>query len=200
MEMAFGNTDQALAGARRILERNPSYDPKLRAALILTIDGSASEAESIVNDLVKENPEHTIINSILASIVKAGIALSRNEPTQAIEELEVARPYELGFAAVLAPLFLRAQSFLMNRSAEEAAKEFQRILDHRGSEPFSPFCAIARLGLARAQALAGDTATSLQTYDQFIADWKSADPDIPALLEARQESGGLKSKTSSVVS
>jgi tetratricopeptide (TPR) repeat protein len=54
MEMAFGNTDQALAGARRILERNPSYDPKLRAALILTIDGLASEAESIVNDLVKK--------------------------------------------------------------------------------------------------------------------------------------------------
>jgi eukaryotic-like serine/threonine-protein kinase len=126
-------------------------------------------------------------------IVKAGIALSRNEPTQAIEELEVARTYELGFAAVLAPLYLRAQSYLMNRSAEEAAKEFQRILDHRGSEPFSPFCAIARLGLARAQAMAGDTATSLQNYQKFVDDWSDADADIRVMLEARQEYDELKS-------
>ncbi len=66
------------------------------------------------------------------------------------------------------------------------------LLDHRGSDPFSPFCAVAPLGLARACALAGDGEGSVAIYEAFIADWEDADPDIPVLLEARDECERLK--------
>jgi hypothetical protein len=46
--------------------------------------------------------------------------------------------------------------------------------------------------LARAWALAGDTARTRKAYQDFLALWKDADPDIPILQEARQEYAKLK--------
>ena len=149
MELAFGNKERALEGARRVFARKPGYDPTLRAALTLAMCGCEDEAKVITDELTKAHPEHTIINSVLAPIVRAGIALAKGTPSQAITELQGVAQYELGFCAVLAPLYLRAGAYLQQGSSEEAAQEFQRILNHRGSEPFSPFCAVAPLGLAR---------------------------------------------------
>jgi cytochrome c-type biogenesis protein CcmH/NrfG len=46
---------------------------------------------------------------------------------------------------------------------------------------------LARLGLARAYFLQGDTAKARAAYDDFLALWKDADPDIPILREAKAE-------------
>ena len=46
---------------------------------------------------------------------------------------------------------------------------------------------MGRLGQARAQALAGYTSTARSAYHEFVSQWKDADPDIPALKEAKAE-------------
>jgi DNA-binding winged helix-turn-helix (wHTH) protein/tetratricopeptide (TPR) repeat protein len=187
MELAYGNIDRAHQEARRVLARSPSYDPRLRAAMTLAAIGCAGEVEPIVAELARASPEHTFINSVLGPIARAAIALGRRQPAWAIDELRVVAPYELGFIAALAAVYLRAQSYLMLGSGLEAAEEFQRILDHRGSDPFSPFYAVAPLGLARARAMAGNVAGSLEAYEVFLANWTGADSDVPVLLEARAE-------------
>jgi DNA-binding winged helix-turn-helix (wHTH) protein/tetratricopeptide (TPR) repeat protein len=192
MELAYGNTDRAVEQARRVLARNPSYDPQLRAALILAATGSAEEAEQIVQELTTTSPHHTLINAVLAPIVRAGEELSRNVPLRAIEQLQIVAAYELGFIAALAPLYLRGLSYLRLGAGLEAAEEFQRILDHRGSDPFSPFHAVAPLGLARAHAMAGNVTGCLNAYERFLTGWGEADPDVPVLLEARSEYDRLK--------
>jgi predicted ATPase/DNA-binding winged helix-turn-helix (wHTH) protein len=193
IDLAFGNTEQARDGVRRVLARNPGYDPRLRAALTLAMTGSAEEAEATADEVTKANPEHTIINSVLAPIVRAGIALAKSRPAQAIEELRVAAPYEYGFCAVLAPLHLRAQAYLMLGSLPEAINEYERIIDHRGSDPFSLFYPAALVGLARTHALAGNKTASLRAYEQFLIEWSEADPNIPMLVTSRQEYDHLKS-------
>ncbi len=50
-----------------------------------------------------------------------------------------------------------------------------------------PWGALARLGLARAYALQGDTAKARRAYQDFLILWKDADPDIPILREAKAE-------------
>ena len=169
----------------------------MRVALTLSGTGFEDEAQAIVDELVKTHPNHTIINLVLVPIVKASIALARKEAAQAIEELKIVAPYELGFAAVLAPIYLRAQAYLMLGAGEEPVQEFQRLLDHRGSEPFSPFHSVAKLGLARAQAQMGDVEASSKNYESFISNWSNADDDIPVLIEAREEYRQLKSKRDS---
>jgi len=193
MDLAFGNLEQAQVWARRVLARNPGYDPRLRAALNLAMTGSVEEAELIASELAKANPQHTIINSVLVPIVRAGIALADRSPSQAIEELRVVAPHEFGFCAVLAPLHLRAQAFVMLGSLAEAINEYERIIDHRGSDPFSPFYPVAFIGLGLTHALVGNHEASLQAYEHVLSDWSEADPNIPMMVASRQEYERLKS-------
>ncbi len=187
MELAYGNSGRAAQQARRILARNPSYDPKLRAALALAATGSPAEAEGIVAELTRENPEHTLINFILVPMVRASAELQRRQPERAIDALRVAAPYELGFVAAFGPVYLRGQAYLMQGAGARAAEEFQRILDHRGVDPFSAYYAVAPLGLARARAMAGDASGSRQAYELFLSQWTNADADLPVLRDARRE-------------
>jgi len=51
---------------------------------------------------------------------------------------------------------------------------------------------LAHLGLARAYALQGDTGKGRTAYQDFLALWKDADPDIPILNEAKAEYAKLQ--------
>jgi predicted Zn-dependent protease len=55
-----------------------------------------------------------------------------------------------------------------------------------------PWGALARLGLARAYALQGDTAKARAAYRDFLTLWKDADPGIPILTEAKAEYAKLQ--------
>ena len=55
-----------------------------------------------------------------------------------------------------------------------------------------PWGAPARLGLARAYALQGNSAKARAAYQDFLNLWKDADPDIPILKQAKAEYAKLK--------
>ena len=52
--------------------------------------------------------------------------------------------------------------------------------------------ALAHLGLGRAYALQGDKAKVRGAYQDFLALWKDADPDIPILKQAKAEYARLQ--------
>ena len=199
MELMYGYTGAAMRIARRVLARNASYDPQLRVAAVLGLTGAGTEAEAIAVRLSEANPEHTLINSVLVPIVRASVELGRHRPLQAIECLRAAIPYELGFVAALAPLYLRGLAYLRLGAAPAAVQAFERLIERRGSDPFSPYHALAPLGLARAHQLAGNPRESRQWYERFLAGWRDADADVPVLLEAREERDciGARERTSS---
>jgi eukaryotic-like serine/threonine-protein kinase len=94
--------------------------------------------------------------------------------------LQAAAPYELGVAAGLHPIYVRGQAYLAAHDGSKAAGEFQKIIDHRVLV-LNPIGALAHLGLARAYVLQGDTLKAKAAYQDFLALWKDADPDIPVL-------------------
>jgi len=77
-------------------------------------------------------------------------------------------------------------------AADRAAAASQQSIDHRGQVATFPWGALARLGLARAYAMRGDTAKARTAYQDFLTIWKDADPDIPILKEAKAEHAKLK--------
>jgi cytochrome c-type biogenesis protein CcmH/NrfG len=81
----------------------------------------------------------------------------------------------------------------MLHDGKAAAAEFQKFVDHRGLVTNFPWGAQARLGLARAYALQGDTAKAKAAYQDFLAFWKDADPDLPVLNQAKAEYAKLQS-------
>jgi cytochrome c-type biogenesis protein CcmH/NrfG len=85
------------------------------------------------------------------------------------------------------PVFVRGEVYLAARQGSEAAAEFQKILGHRGIVLNQPIGALAHLGLGRAYVLQGETAKANAAYQDFLALWKNADPDIPVLQQAKAE-------------
>jgi tetratricopeptide (TPR) repeat protein len=131
--------------------------------------------------------------------LRATLALSKGNATEAVEDLRAAAPYELGMTTssvygwtALYPVFVRGEAYLAAHQGGEAAAEFQKILDHRGIVLNEPIGALAHLGLARAYALQGDTVKARGAYQDFLALWKEADTDIPILLAAKAEYAKLQ--------
>jgi hypothetical protein len=78
------------------------------------------------------------------------------------------------------------------KSAPEALAAFQTIIDRPQIDQFSIVHSLARLGKARAAAMAGDLATSRTAYEDFLTRWKDADPDLPVLVAAKAEYARLQ--------
>jgi tetratricopeptide (TPR) repeat protein len=132
-------------------------------------------------------------------VLHALLALNHNEPSKAIDALQAAAPYELGVPmswynanfGALYPIYVRGQAYLAAHQGPEAATEFQKVVDHRTIPATDPVGALARLQLARALAMSGDTAKAKASYQDFLTLWKDADPDIPVLRQAKAEFAGL---------
>jgi eukaryotic-like serine/threonine-protein kinase len=52
--------------------------------------------------------------------------------------------------------------------------------------------ALAQLQLARTQVLMGDEQAARKSYEDFLALWKDADPDVPIYKEAKAEYAALR--------
>jgi len=196
-EAEVGNTAAARQNAAAALSLAPGRDVKLFAALTLARIGETARAKAIVEELEKTHPSDTVLKVYWLPTVKAAIELNANNSAQALVSLEAAAPYELGqppqlLLGTLYPAYVRGQAQLMGHNGIAAATEFQKFLDHRGITINFPLGALAHLGLARAYTVQGDITKARTAYQDFLALWKDADPDIPILKEAKAEYDKLK--------
>ena len=193
-EALFGNASKARQQATVAEGRSTGLDTDYGAALALAYAEDASRAQALASDLAKRFPEDTDVQFNYLPTLRAKIALLHSNPQQAIDMVEVAAPYELGLPAYgfynwpnLYPVYVRGEAYLAAHQGNEAAAEFQKILDHRGIVLNEPIGALAHLQLGRAYAMQGDTAKSRAAYQDFLALWKDADPDIPIFKQAKAE-------------
>src|SRR6266851_3586339 len=191
-EGLFGNANQAGQRTALAKERSGGPDKYYAVVLALAYTGDANGVQRLVEDFNKRFPEDTTVQYL--STLRAKLALLHSNPQQALSDLELAAPYELGTPAIgfynwpnLYPVYVRGEAYLAAHKGSEAAAEFQKILDHRGTVLNEPIGALAHLQLGRAYAMQGDTAKSRAAYQDFLTLWKDADPNIPILLEAKAE-------------
>jgi eukaryotic-like serine/threonine-protein kinase len=191
----LGNTPAAHQEVSEILATSSDKVTRDIAAEVLARTGDINRAQKLVEELAKESPTDTILNRVDLPTTQALMELQRNSPEKAIALLESARPYELGAgpgAPGYFPAYIRGEAFLKAHEGSKAAAEYQKILNHPGVDPTSPFYSLARLGLGRAYALQGDAAKAKTAYQDFFGVWKDADPDVPILKEAKAEYAKLQ--------
>ncbi len=164
---------------------------RLRAAWALANTGNLERAEQIAQGVAEDFPKSDTLNRRSLAILRAAIELQRGNPGRAIELLQPCEPYELFGGGQFCNL-LRGNGYVELDKGAQASAEFQEILDHNSTAPFAIVQPLARLGLARAKALAGDDAGARRAYQDFLALWKDADPDIPILQEAQAEYAKLR--------
>jgi eukaryotic-like serine/threonine-protein kinase len=144
---------------------------------------------------------------LIASPVKALLALDRKDPASALNTLQAPSPIgsNIPFAmnlSCLYPTYVRGNAHLAAGQGSAAVAEFQKILDHNGIVWNCWTGAMARLGMARADALRSRTlqgsevgvarARALAAYKDFFTLWKDADRNIPILNEAKAEYAKLQ--------
>jgi tetratricopeptide (TPR) repeat protein len=134
-------------------------------------------------------------------VLRAVTALERGRPTDSVERLQITLPYELAanglnfnhyYLGGLHSAYVRGEALVAARQYAEAAAEFQKILDHRGSVGLDPIGALAHLQLGRAFTMSGDKNKAKAAYQDFLALWKDADQDIPIFGEAKKEYAALQ--------
>ena len=170
------------------------------AAFALALSGNSRESEPLANDLERRFGEDTSVRFAYLPEIRALLALNNHQPSEAIEFLQLAVPYELGtprssihgFFGALYPLYVRGTACLAAGRGSEAAAEFERILSHKGIVVSDPIGALAHLQLGRALALSGDKTKAKAAYQNFLTLWKDADSDIPIFKQAKSEYSKLQ--------
>jgi serine/threonine protein kinase/tetratricopeptide (TPR) repeat protein len=209
-QAGYGDPAEARQSAAAALKLAPaSQGVEAEAALTFAIAGDAERAESLARDLGKRFPLDTQMQSLWLPAIHAQLALDKKNPNAAWNALQAAAtPIEFGSIAFVNNLsclyhvYIRGEAYLAAGQGKEAAAEFQKILDHSGIVWNCWTGALARLGLARANASASRTSKgadadaarvrALAAYKDFLTLWKDADPDIPILKEAKAEYAKLQ--------
>ncbi len=193
-EALFGEADKARQQVPIAKGRSTGRDIDYGIALALAYAGDDTRAQALADDLDKKFPEDSSVQFNYLPTLRAKLALSRAHPQQALDTLAAAAPYELGLPSLslynwpnLYPVYVRGEAYLAAHRGSEAAGEFRKILDHRGIVLNEPIGVLAHLQLGRACSLQGDTTKARAAYQDFLALWKDADPDVPILKEAQAE-------------
>jgi eukaryotic-like serine/threonine-protein kinase len=186
-EAIAGNPAFAKQHAQAALKLSNGRDVQGWSAIALALAGDSAQASRLADDLANRLPEDTIVQTQFLPMIHGVVALQSGDATKAVEVLTAAAPYEFGFAALGYPAYFRGKAYLKLGQGSAAAAEFQKIIDRPGAVQNDPVGAFARLGLARAYAVAGDTAKARTAYQDFLGLWKDADPDLPILNEAKAE-------------
>jgi tetratricopeptide (TPR) repeat protein len=192
VEAEFGYTASArqAAGVARQLAPRGRYVQAIATTALARV-GDIPQATKMADELEKSYPQDTIVNFYWLPTIRAIVECYRHDPAKAIEFLRRAQPYEMAnpapYVGLLSPVYFRGYAFLESGKNQEAAGEFQKVIDHRGTVLNSPLGSLARLWLARAAAAAGDAPRARTAYQDFLALWKDADPDIPLLHQAKSE-------------
>jgi len=114
-EAFFGNASMAKKTAMAALALAENREVKFGAALVLAMSRDASQAESLASDLGRDYPEDTSVPFYYLPSLRASLALNHEEPSKAIEFLQLAVPFDLGmprsatfaYFGALYPVYLR---------------------------------------------------------------------------------------------
>jgi DNA-binding winged helix-turn-helix (wHTH) protein/Flp pilus assembly protein TadD len=186
-EAEFGNDAEAQRAAEAALSLAKDRDTKYGAAVALALGGAADRAQALAIQLDKDFPNDTFVQYLYLPTVRGAMAVKQKDPARALQALEAARPYEVGIAGGLLPVYIRGLAYLESNDGEKAGIEFQKILDHPGVVLNAPIGPLARLQLGRACQMQGKSAQAKAAYEDFLSRWRNGDPDIPILREAKAE-------------
>jgi tetratricopeptide (TPR) repeat protein len=140
--LAIGNlgSDYMVIGqwenARRAIQESVGLEPngiigQFNLASSELALGRPQEARA----LNQEFPRDTMMQGYWLPSIRAAIELHQGHGAKAIDALQPASSFELGqvppFAVgLMYPAYLRGEAYLLERQGREAAREFQKFLDH----------------------------------------------------------------------
>ncbi|HMD32618.1 MAG TPA: protein kinase, partial [Candidatus Acidoferrales bacterium] len=189
-EAEFGNVAEARKAAGQAQTLSGGRDVDIMVALTFARAGDTAQAQKLADKLDRDWPLDTVIQDYWLPTIRAAIEINKGDGKKAVELLQTASNYELGQppqfqCGTMYPIYIRGLAYLKEGKPQEAALEFQKMLDHRGILLTFPLGSLARLQLARARAAGGDKDAARNSYEELLVAWKDADPELGALKDAK---------------
>jgi serine/threonine protein kinase/Flp pilus assembly protein TadD len=189
-EAEAGNIGEARKDINASTALASNRDLQIEEALALSRVGDVNKSRSMVDQLKQQYPSDTLLNDLWLPMIEASMELQSGNYGRALELLQSATPYELStgiWGAVTYAPFLRGLAYIGVHAPNQAAAEFQKIVDHRGLVINRMIGALAHLDLGRAYFLAGQQQKATAEYGNFLQLWKDADQNVPVLKQAQAE-------------
>jgi serine/threonine protein kinase/tetratricopeptide (TPR) repeat protein len=183
-EAVYGQKSKALEDVTQALKMSSSPSIVINSATALALIGEDSKALKMADDVAKRRPFDTSVQSVQVPLIRALVELNHGNGAKALDLMDGAMVYGRTNTAVL---YIRGAACLKAGQGGDAAQAFQRVLDLKAYTWVDVLVPLSQLGLARAYALEGDKAHSRVAYQNFLAQWKDADADIPLLKDAKAE-------------
>lgn len=190
----IGNLRQSQALVSDAVRKSQDRIVLMLAAFALARAGNTKQSQQLVEKLSQLFPNDFTVQAFCLPATRAAIKLDENDPAAAIEILRPVTPYDLAITDsfyYVYPAYLRGLAYLQLKQGNLAAAEFRKVLDHSGVVAGFVTGALSSLQLARAQAVIGDEKAARKSYEDFLALWKNADPDLPIYQEAKREYAAL---------
>jgi len=184
-----GDRNKAISQATAAVALADSPDVVILSAEIAAIAGNEAQARHWMEDVSRRRPLDTRFQTLYIPAIQAILFMNHGEAAKAIDVLKAGEPYDRGSADTH---FIRGRAYLLNHQPAQAGQEFQAVLNLRGAYIGDPLTGLAQLYLARAYAQQNDAAKARAAYQDFLAFWKDADPDVPILKEAKAEYAKLQ--------
>lgn len=196
-EALVGNFPLAKRQVEDALNLTENPYTQATSAIVLAWTGETEKAKRIADELTQRFPEDTSIQFHYLPMIRTAIAIQSGNSAKAVEAFARSASYETGYLQYMSflrmyPTYIHGVACLSARQSEQAAAEFQKVIDRRGFVQNEPIGALAHLGLGRSLALSGETEKAKVAYQDFFALWIHADPDVPILLQAKAEYAKLK--------
>ena len=189
-----GNDSAAIAKANEALHASRNFSVLFSAGLVLAVCRQEKAATDLADEIQRTRPNDTIAQNVDVPALHALVYLlpanpKKASPEKAIDSLNTALLYSRANTGVF---FARGLAYKAAKRYPEAQQDFQKILDMkllRGPDSIQP---IAQLELGRVYQEEGDAVKARIAYQNFLASWKDADPDLPLLREAKAEYAKLQ--------
>ena len=183
-EAFYGYPESARQRAKAALEVSSSPEILANAAAALAIAGDGNRALQLIKEAEQQRPQDVLLTRVRLPLSKAWVLMERGRASEAVQVMEPAKPYDDGDSAALVT---RGWAYLESGQAQPAVQEFAKAMRLATLMPDDPNFVLARIGLARAYAAAGDKEKARQEYDRLLETWKDADAGVPKIEQVKRE-------------
>jgi serine/threonine protein kinase/tetratricopeptide (TPR) repeat protein len=194
LEVLVGNDAEAKRLSENALRQSRTLSVTGNVATVFAILGEEQKATALVDEIQRTRPNDTLAINVTVPVIRAIEALhpsqpQKGDPARAIDYLNTAALYGRANAGVF---FVRGLAEKQAQRYSEAQQEFQKVMDMRPHSGPDLIFISTQLEMARVFQKQGDTAKARIAYQNVLAEWKDADPDVPLLHEIKAEYAKLQ--------
>jgi serine/threonine protein kinase/tetratricopeptide (TPR) repeat protein len=193
-EALVGNRAQAIKDASDALQTSRTLSVTGNAALAFALARDDQKALALADEIQRTHPNDTLGINVTVPSVRAIAALlpanpAKADPAKAIDLLNTAALYGRANAGVF---YGRGVAYAHSRRYTEAEQDFQKVMGFKNRSGPDILFVAAQLEMGRLYQQQGDLPKARIAYQNVLAAWKNADPDLPMLHEAKAEYAKLQ--------